>query len=161
MEGNASLNPEHVTDAYQSKVCWPLLMATFLIIYLIYINLHHEIMGRKSTPYIPITFPLWKSLSCLPDPPSCKTRVLLLNLVHWESHNSIHFWGVSFVENLYIHLPYQCPSSGHEEMRYRQILEKFKKQTVSLIVHIRLSSGTHWISSSAFLISQSQEPKVQ
>lgn len=57
MGGNSSLYLEQVNEAYQSKVCWPLLMVTFPIIYLIYINLHHKIMGRKS-PDIPITFPL-------------------------------------------------------------------------------------------------------
>lgn len=42
------------------------------------------------------------------------------------------FFGVSWVEILYIHLSYQCPSTGHEEMRYSQILEKFKETDIKL-----------------------------
>lgn len=41
------LYPEQVTIDTEAKLCWLLLMATFPIIYLIYINLHHEIIGEN------------------------------------------------------------------------------------------------------------------
>lgn len=48
--GISSLYPEQVTDA-DKKPCWPLLMATFLIIYLICISLQQEIMGVNPLLY--------------------------------------------------------------------------------------------------------------